>query len=106
MGRIQKQDLFILDDLGLEAFDGQSRLSLLEILEDRVGRKSSIIVSQIPVDKWHQVIGDPTLADAICDRIVHSAHRIELKGESVRKLKARRGGGKNRDESEKPQAED
>jgi len=90
LARIQKQDLFILDDLGLEAFDGQSRLSLLEILEDRVGRKSSIIVSQIPVDRWHQVIGDPTLADAICDRIVHSAHRIELKGESVRKLKARR----------------
>ena len=104
--RIQKHDLFILDDLGLEAFDGQSRLSLLEILEDRAGRKSSIIVSQIPVDKWHQVIGDPTLADAICDRIVHSAHRIELKGESVRKLKARRGGGKKGDESEKPQAED
>ena len=82
-------DLFILDDMGLEQFDGQSRLSLLEVLEDRIGRKSSIIVSQIPVDRWHQVIGDPTLADAICDRIVHSAHRIDLKGESVRKLKAR-----------------
>ena len=99
LARIQKQDLFILDDLGLEAFDGQSRLSLLEILEDRVGRKSSIVVSQIPVDKWHQVIGDPTLADAICDRIVHSAHRIELKGESVRKLKARPEGG----QEEEPQ---
>jgi DNA replication protein DnaC len=88
LARIAKQDLFILDDLGLEPFDAQSRMSLLEILEDRVGRKSSIIVSQIPVDKWHQVIGDPTIADAICDRIVHSAHRIELRGESVRKLKA------------------
>ena len=78
--QIQKQYIFILEDLGLEAFDGQSRLSLLEILEDRVGRKSSIIVSQIPVDKRHRVIGDPTLADAICDRIMHSGHRIELKG--------------------------
>ena len=93
LARIGKQDLFILDDLGLEPFDGQSRLSLLEILEDRAGRNSSIIVSQIPVNRWHEVIGDPTLADAICDRIVHSAHRIELKGESVRKLKARRESG-------------
>ncbi len=90
LARIQKQDLFILDDLGLEPFDAPGRLSLLEILEDRLRRKSSIIVSQIPINKWHEAIGDPTIADAICDRIVHSAHRIELKGESVRKLYARR----------------
>jgi len=83
--RIQKQDLFILDDLGLESFDPESRMSLLEILEDRIGRRSSIIVSQIPISKWHQVIGDPTIADAICDRIVHTSHRIELKGDSLRK---------------------
>lgn len=88
--RIQKQDLFILDDLGLEPFDAPSRFSLLEILEDRIGRKSSIIVSQIPTNKWHQVIGDPTIADAICDRIIHNSHRIELKGESVRKIYANR----------------
>ena len=88
--RIQKQDLFLLDDLGLEPFDAPSRLSLLEILEDRLKRKSSIIVSQIPISRWHEIIGDPTIADAICDRIVHSAYRIELKGESVRKLYARR----------------
>jgi DNA replication protein DnaC len=62
----------------------------LEILEDRIGRKSSIIVSQIPINKWHQVIGDPTIADAICDRIIHNSHRIELKGESVRKIYANR----------------
>ena len=74
-----------MDDLGLEPFDAHSRLSLLEILEDRSGRKSSIIVSQIPIPQWHEVIGDATIGDAICDRIVHSAHRIELKGESVRK---------------------
>ena len=83
--RIQRQSLFILDDLGLEPFDAESRMALLEILEDRLGRRSSIIVSQIPVSKWHQVIGDPTIADAICDRIIHSSHRIELKGDSLRK---------------------
>ena len=83
--RIQKQSLFILDDLGLEPFDAESRMALLEILEDRIGRRSSIIVSQIPISKWHHVIGDPTIADAICDRIVHTSHRIELKGDSLRK---------------------
>lgn len=88
--RIRKQDLFLLDDLGLEPFDAPSRFSLLEILEDRIGRKSSIIVSQIPINKWHQIIGDPTIADAICDRIIHNSHRIELKGESVRKIYANR----------------
>jgi DNA replication protein DnaC len=83
--RIQKLDLFILDDIGLEPFDAQSRMALLEILEDRIGRRSTIIVSQIPIAMWHQIIGDPTIADAICDRIFHSSHRIELKGESMRK---------------------
>ncbi len=83
--RIQKQDLFILDDFGLEPFDASSRMALLEILEDRIGRRSTIIVSQIPVTAWHTVIGDPTIADAVCDRIVHSSHRIELKGPSMRK---------------------
>ncbi|KKK99620.1 hypothetical protein LCGC14_2630910, partial [marine sediment metagenome] len=58
--------------------------------EDRLRRKSSIIVSQIPINRWHEIIGNPTIADAICDRIVHSAHRIELKGESVRKIYARK----------------
>lgn len=88
--RLQKQSLFILDDLGLEPFDAPSRLSLLEILEDRLGRRSLIIVSQIPISAWHDLIGDPTIADAICDRIVHSAHRIELNGESVRKIYSQR----------------
>ncbi len=90
LARIQKQDLFVLDDPGLEPFDAPSRLSLLEILEDRFRRKSSIIVSQIPINRWHEIIGDPTIADAICDRIVHSAYRIELKGESVRKIYAKK----------------
>lgn len=83
--KIQKQKLIILDDFGIEPFDTQGRLALLEILEDRYDQGSTIIVSQIPVIKWHEVIGDATLADAICDRLLHNAHRIELKGESARK---------------------
>jgi len=83
---IQKLDVIILDDFGLEPLDAKSRLTLLEILEDRHGRKSSVFVSQLPVNNWHEVIGDPTIADAICDRIIHNAHRIELKGDSVRKI--------------------
>jgi len=83
--RIQKQEVLILDDFGLHPFDAQSRLSLLEIMEDRHGRGSTVISSQFPVKSWHEIIGEPTIADAICDRIIHSAYRIELKGESVRK---------------------
>lgn len=90
MKHLQKLDLIILDDLGLEPFDTSSRLSLLEILEDRYNRASTIIVSQIPVSSWHKIIGDKTIADAICDRIVHSAYRIDMKGESVRKLYSNR----------------
>jgi DNA replication protein DnaC len=84
--KILKMDVIILDDFGLEPLDAQSRLTLLEILEDRHGRKSSVFVSQLPVANWHEIIGDPTIADAICDRIIHNAHRIELKGDSVRKM--------------------
>jgi DNA replication protein DnaC len=84
--KILKMDVIILDDFGIEPLDANSRLSLLEILEDRHGRRSSVFVSQLPVASWHEVIGDPTIADAICDRIIHNAHRIELKGDSVRKV--------------------
>lgn len=76
--RILKSDLLILDDFGLNPFDSRSRLNFLEIMEDRHGLKSTIIVSQLPVKSWHTIIGDKTIADAICDRIVHSAIRIEL----------------------------
>jgi DNA replication protein DnaC len=86
--KIRKLDVFIMDDFGLEPLDATNRLTLLEILEDRHGRKSSIIVSQLPVKDWHKIIGDPTIADAICDRVVHSSKRIKLKGESVRKMYA------------------
>jgi DNA replication protein DnaC len=87
MKKLNKQDLIILDDFGMEPLDSQSRLSLLELLEDRHGEKSTMIASQLPVNKWHDVIGDPTIADAICDRLIHSSHKIDLKGESMRKRK-------------------
>lgn len=86
INKISKLDLFILDDFGLDTLDKQSRLSFLEILEDRHGRKSTLVVSQLPPNSWHDAIGDPTIADACCDRIIHSSHRIELKGGSLRKL--------------------
>jgi DNA replication protein DnaC len=80
--------LLILDDWGLEPLDAQARHDLLEILEERYGRRSTIITSQLPVENWHDVIGDPTYADAILDRLVHNAHRISLSGDSLRKTRA------------------
>lgn len=85
MAKIEKQDLLILDDFGLHPFDSITSLALLEIIEDRHGKSSTIIASQVPVNKWHELLGDKTLADAILDRIVHSSTRIELQGESMRK---------------------
>jgi DNA replication protein DnaC len=85
IARIERQDLLILDDFGIQPYDSQSRLSLMEIIEDRHGKRATIITSQLPVKQWHDVIGEKTIADAILDRIVHDAHRIELKGESLRK---------------------
>ena len=85
IAKVEKYDLLILDDFGLQQLDSTARLILLEIIEDRHGRKSTIISSQLPVAKWHDIIGDGTVADAILDRMVHTAHRLELKGESLRK---------------------
>jgi DNA replication protein DnaC len=85
ISRIEKYDLLIPDDFGLAPLDNVARMFLLEIIEDRHGRKSTIISSQLPVAKWHEVIGESTVADAILDRLAHTAHRIELKGESFRK---------------------
>lgn len=85
--RIEKHDLLILDDFGLQPLDTPKRLALLDIVEDRHIGKSTIITSQIPTGKWHDIIGETTIADAILDRLVHSAHKIELKGESLRKAK-------------------
>lgn len=87
---IARVDLLILDDWGLAALTAGERRDLLEILEDRHGRKATLVTSQLPVDAWHAVIGDPTLADAILDRLVHNAHRLELEGDSMRKRAARR----------------
>ncbi len=83
--KLERQELLILDDFGIQPFDAQSRAALMEIIEDRHGKTSLIITSQLPVSKWYDVIGEKTIADAILDRIVHDAHRIELKGESMRK---------------------
>jgi len=77
--------LLILDDWGLDPLGTSQRRDLLEIVEDRFGRRATLFTSQIPVDRWHDVIGEPTIADAILDRIVHNAHRIQLHGESMRK---------------------
>ena len=85
IAKVERQQLLILDDFGIQPFDAQSRAALMEIIEDRHGKTSLIITSQLPVSKWHEVIGEKTIADAILDRIVHSAHRIELTGESMRK---------------------
>jgi DNA replication protein DnaC len=83
--KIKSTQLLILDDFGLSPFDRDSRLMLLEIIEDRIGLSSTIISSQIPVEKWFDIIGDQTIADAIVDRLIHSSHKINLKGSSMRK---------------------
>jgi len=85
IARIERQQLLIIDDFGIVPLDAQSRAALMEIIEDRHGKSSIIITSQIPVSKWHEIIGEKTVADAIMDRIIHQAHRLELKGESLRK---------------------
>lgn len=85
ISRIERQDLLILDDFGIQPFDAQSRAALMEIIEDRHGKTSLIITSQVPVSKWYEVIGEKTIADAILDRIIHNAHRLEITGESLRK---------------------
>lgn len=83
-----KADLLVLDDYGLAPLTQEQRHDFLEILEDRHELKSTLVTSQLPIEHWHEQIGDPTLADAILDRLVHSAHKIKLKGESMRKKKA------------------
>ena len=85
---LARTDLIILDDWGLAAMTKPQRHDLLEILEDRHGLKATLVTSQLPVEAWHEYIGDPTLADAILDRLVHNAYKIKLKGESMRKKNA------------------
>jgi DNA replication protein DnaC len=83
-----KADLLVLDDWGPDRLTASQRRDLMEIVEDRHGNGSMLITSQLPRDKWHDVIGEPTFADAILDRIVHNAYRLELDGPSMRKLQA------------------
>jgi DNA replication protein DnaC len=80
--------LLILDDWGLEPLGAEQRHDLLEIVEDRYGRGATLVTSQVPVDRWHDLIGDPTIGDATLDRIVHNAHHIQLRGDSLRRKKA------------------
>lgn len=84
---IAKADLLIIDDFGLQKLDEQHRLDLMEIIEDRHGLKSTMVASQLPVSTWCEIIAEPTISDAILDRITSGAHRIEIKGESLRKTK-------------------
>ena len=90
MKKVERAQLLILDDLFLVPLDPKERSILLEIIEDRHERKSIIITSQYPHTSWYDMVGDPTVADAILDRIIHSAHTIELSGESLRKIKAKK----------------
>ena len=87
---LARVDLLLLDDWAMAPLSDEQRRDLFEILEDRYGRKSTIVASQLPVEKWHDAIGHPTLADAILDRLLHNGYKIALKGESMRKKKGRR----------------
>lgn len=87
---LSRVELLILDDWGLAPLTGEQRRDLLEVVDDRHQRGSTIITSQVPVEHWHEVIADPTIADAVLDRLVHNAHRLELKGDSMRKIAAQR----------------
>ena len=88
--KLANTDLLILDDFGIQPFDSQGRMNLMDIIEDRHGKKSTVITSQVPVRDWYDVIGEKTIADAVLDRIVHQAIRIELFGESLRKCKSKK----------------
>jgi len=85
MTALERTRLLIIDDWGPEPLTAEQRRDLLEIIDDRDENGSLLITSQVPVGRWHEIIGDPTLGDAILDRVIHRAHRIELKGDSLRK---------------------
>ena len=87
INRMEKIDVLILDDFGIQNISANQRIALLQVLEDRYATKSTIITSQLPVANWHQYINESTIADAIMDRLTANAHRFELKGESMRKKK-------------------
>ena len=90
LSRIERQQVLIIDDFGIQPLDAQGRSALMEIVEDRHGKSSTILTSQVPVSLWHEIIGEQTIADAILDRLVHDAHRIDMKGESLRRKRLNR----------------
>lgn len=85
INKLSKANVLVIDDLGLAPMTDQERRDLLEVIEERHGHASTVVVSQLPMDHWHEQIGDPTIADAILDRLIHNAHKINLKGGSLRK---------------------
>jgi len=95
LAAIAKVELVVIDDFAIAPIGPRERTDLLELLDDRVGSRSTLITSQLPIENWHEYIGDPTLADAILDRLVHSAHKIHLEGESMRKRAANNKTGKS-----------
>ena len=88
MTTLERTNLIIIDDWGPEPLTADQRRDLLEIVDDRYDKGSLLITSQVPIGRWHEIIGDPTLGDAILDRVIHRSHRIELKGDSLRKRQA------------------
>ena len=87
LARLAKIDVLVLDDFLLAPLTDTERRDLLEVLEDRYGKTSTVITSQLPTKSWHEALGDPTIADAICDRLVHNAHVLSLRGSSLRRQK-------------------
>lgn len=87
LAKMERQDLLIIDDFGIQPLDSVSRAILMEVIEDRHGKRSTMFTSQVPIDLWYEVIGEQTIADAILDRIIHDAHRLELTGDSLRRRK-------------------
>jgi len=88
MNQLLKTDLLILDDWGIQKISAAQRNDLMEVIEDRHGRRSTLIASQLPIEHWHEYIGEATIADAVLDRLLHGAHRLNLNGESMRRAKA------------------
>ena len=95
MNELAKTDVLILDDFGLSPLTDEQRRDLLEVLDDRHDKRSTIVTSQVPVKLWHETIGNETLADAILDRLVHNSHRLEIRGESMRKTRSKVEKAKN-----------
>ena len=89
LAKIERQHVILLDDFGLQPLDNQNRIALLEIIEDRQNKGGIIVTSQLPIEGWYEIIGEKTIADAVLDRLIHQSHRIELRGESMRKKRSK-----------------